>query len=58
MPMSVFIQALGEIQGMEKTQKGVRRGRCHMSDLDFVGDLSAGGSSSSCDLPGALSPWC
>lgn len=27
-----------------------------MPDLDFVGDLSAGGSTPSRDLPGALSP--
>lgn len=46
----------GELQGMGETQKGGRRGRSHMPDLVFVGDLPAGGSNSSCDLPGALSP--
>ncbi|KAL2298759.1 hypothetical protein Nmel_014355 [Mimus melanotis] len=36
MPMSVFIQALGELQGMGEMQKRVRRGRCYIPDLDCV----------------------
>lgn len=46
----------GASKAMWETQKGVRRGRCHVPDLGFVGDLSASGGNSSCDLPGALSP--
>lgn len=35
MSMSMFIQVLGELQGMGEMQKGGRRDRCHIPDLVF-----------------------
>lgn len=54
MPISLFIQALGELQGMGEMQKGERRGKIPHASPSHFRDLPAttGSGDPSCDLRG------